>query len=176
MRFSLDDKQQLRDLITETLSTLPIANSPNTTTDQSALITEAVNKAVQPLHNEITNLRDLLVDTREQIQSLQDKIIEKNAKIVQLENKVIAATQRNVELHSIIAEKSDEHESYSRKDCLRINGIPAQPYETNETLQRAVIDKLSENGVEIDDADIFRLHRSGKMHPLNKFKDYYFLQ
>ena len=71
-----------------------------------------------------------------------------------------------------MAEKADENESYSRKDSLRISGIPITPNEDNISLQAAVVDKLSELGVVIDDNDFFRLHRSGKPQPLNRFKQY----
>ena len=108
-------------------------------------------------------MRDLVQQTIDQVKSLQDKLLEATLQ---------AVTQRNSELTIQVAASRDESESYSRKDCLRINGIPIAEGENNETLKVAVIKTLAENGVVISNADIFRLHRAGRPSPLNNFKKY----
>ena len=141
------------------------------TRDIKATVAEAVSAAVTPLHAEIVELRELLHESRDKLLDLQDKLIEKTQTIKSLEDKV-ASSNKNSELRSLIAEKSDLSEQYSRKDCLRIEGIKFDESETNESLQQTVLNKLREHDVVLDKADIHRLHRSGRPYPLNKFKEY----
>ena len=44
--------------------------------------------------------------------------------------------------------------------------------EDNTSLHAKVIEKLSEHDVIIEKNDIYRLHRSGKPYPMNKFKEF----
>ena len=121
---------------------------------------------------EIQDLRETLESSRDEFRALQNKLIEKTEKIKQLEETVDKIEQKNIELHETINEKSDYNEQYSRKDSLRINGLPIQPNETHATLQSALIDNLENLGVTIKNSDIHRIHRSGKNHPINKFKQH----
>ena len=165
MRLSDKDKEEVRTIITEEINKLHDI-------DHAKLISDAVKDAIKPLHDEIANLRELLEETREQNQSLQAKLFEKNVKIANLEQTLTTATQRNVTLHSLILEKSDDNETYSRKDSLRVSGIEFDPDEDNVSLQQNVITKLDELGVRIEDRDIYRLHRSSKPQPMNNYKKY----
>ena len=172
-RLSEEDRRFFTELTNNLVKAAVSSIKATLTTELSeivnAAIASALDKAITPLQNEIA-------DFRGKIESLQEKIIEKNNKINELEDKLIASTQRNVQqfgkLHNTLREKFDLNEQYSRKDSLRISGIPIEENETNATLQSALIEKLSEHNVIIKDSDIFRLHRSSKPSPLNKYKEY----
>ena len=169
MRLSEADKLDLEAYIDSQLKTTVTAKI----NDQiSTAITKAISEAIQPLANEITGLRDILEETRDQNKALQQKLIEKSDRIKQLEESLTSVTQRNVQLQGLIHEKTDELEGRSRKDNLRISGIKILPNEDNDKLKTKIIETLSENGVEIEESDIFRTHRCGKAHPMNNFKKY----
>ena len=174
-RLTEQDKQFVQNYIDEQYRTRE-AHKPLENAQIAKLVADAVKdavkEAVQPLHAEIASLRDILNETRDKINSLQDKIIEKNAQIKHLEETIIASTKRNLEMRSLIMERTDDNESYSRKDCLRISGVACSPDEDNSSLKTAVINKLSENGVKLEESDIFRLHRSGKRSPMNNYLKY----
>ena len=171
MRFTGDDKKWLDDTILQAVKTA---------------VSAAVVAAVATLHKDIAGMQSTLEGTRLQLAAVNDKLMERDNRIIQLEQtttnlqetttnlqeKLISSVQRNVSLRAFIEERSDHHEQYSRKDSLRINGVVISDKEDNESLKAAVIDELSENGVSINEQDIFRLHRSGKPSPLNKFKEY----
>jgi len=64
------------------------------------------------------------------------------------------------------------NEQYSRRNCLRIDGIAVVQNEDNNSLKQTVISKLGERGILITDRDVDRVHRSGKPTPMHKFKTY----
>ena len=168
MRLTEKDKSDLQDFVLKKIEEIIITQSDS----QSKLISNAVNVAIKPLLDEITILRETLEETRDQYQALQNKLSDKNTQIANLEQTVISSTQRNVALHSLILQKADEGESYSRKDSLRISGIAVDPNEDNDSLRRSVLATLNEHDAQISDNDIYRLHRSSKPQPMNKFKTY----
>jgi len=173
MRLSESDKQDLELFIIDHLTTtLPAKINEHVAAVSSAVIAEAVSIAIKPLTDEISGLRELLEETRDQNKALQERLIEKDDRIKTLETSLKAAVQRNVELKGLILEKADDAEARSRKDILRISGIPTTPDENNDTLKAAVIEKLNKHGVELKETDIFHLHRCGKSHPMNKFIKY----
>ena len=170
MRLSDGDKKFLSDFISEKVSDIIANKLAEKLAEQGKLVEDAVAAAVKPLTTEIEKLHSALTDSQDQFKALQNKLIEKTEKVTELEKKVIHVTQQNIKLQSIIHEKADESEQYSRKDSLRINGIAVQNGETNESLQTAFIEKLREYNVEIDKSDIFRMHRAGRAHPINNLK------
>ena len=164
MRLTGDDKKWFDDTITLAVKTA---------------VSAAVVAAVATLHKDIEGLQSTLEETRLQLAAVNDKLMERDNRIIELEQtttnlqeKLISSVQRNASLRAFIEERSDHHEQYSRKDSLRVNGIVIGDKEDNDSLKAAVIEELSQNGVIINDQDIFRLHRSGKPSPLNKFKEY----
>ena len=175
-RLSEADKVELRAYIVDQINESESRHSVKLAAQQSSqsvkLIADAVAEAIKPLMEEISGLRSLLEETRTQNETLNNKLFEKNANILDLEQSVVSLTQRNVALRSLILEKSDESEQYSRKDCLRISGIPYNSEEDNDSLQQSVIATLNENGVSINENDIHRLHRSSKPQPMNNYKKY----
>ena len=145
MRLQDDDKNWIKSQITTAM-----------TETISEAVAQAVSAAVAPLALQIVELKKI--------------VEEKNNAITSLEQRLIASTQRNVELHSLIIEKAEQSEQYSRKSNLRVNGLPTVPNEDNDALQARVISKLSTLGVEIEERDIYRLHHASKPQPMNSFK------
>ena len=128
MRLSESDKQDLELFINNHLTTnLPAKINEHVAAVSSAAIAEAVSIAIKPLTDEITGLRELLEETRDQNKALQERLIEKDERIKTLETSLNAAVQRNVELKGLILEKADDAEARSRKDTLRISGIATTP-------------------------------------------------
>ena len=136
------------------------------TPELSAALTEIISKAVESaVQKALAPLAAQIAAQAAQIDELSKTINEKTTSIRDLES-------RNLQLQSDIIEKTNTLEQYSRKDCLRLDGFPISPNEDNASLQATVITKLHEMGVEIGNSDIFRMHRSGKPYPMNKFKTY----
>jgi len=133
----------------------------------SSIIQAAVSEAIAPLSEKISQLTAALDEKNAAITELGDHIKD-------LEAKLIESTKRNLLLHSerqtSIDVKTDESEQYSRKACLRIDGIPCSEGETRESLRAALMDQLSTHGAEIEHTDIFRMHRTGKPYNFNSFK------
>ena len=93
------------------------------------------------------------------------------ARITALEDKLINCVQNNINLKDSLYHVRedlfvaiDDLAQYGRKPSLRIEGIPFVKGETNDQLKTKVIDSLNEIHANVSDADIFRLHRSGKPH------------
>ena len=129
----------------------------------------AVAAAIKPLILQIDLLSKALEDTKK---IHEQEIANKDARISTLEQTIIAQNKRNLEIQSLMLEKDDLNEQYSRKDCLRISGIPISKEDDNDAIQTKVINSLSENGVEIEDSDIHRMHRSGKPQSMADYKKF----
>ena len=79
-----------------------------------------------------------------------------------MHEKLAGAARRDNELQTYITDKSEANEQYARKDNVRLSGLKYMPEEDNNALSARVVKVLSDNGVVIDQRDIYRLHRSGK--------------
>lgn len=111
--------------------------------------------------------------TKEQIDCLLAKINEKEERISKLENEVAnikksleVITSKNVILTKtveLIERKSDDHESYLRRQCLRITGIPEDANEDGEASLKKVKKEVKKLGLDINDSDYDRAHRIGKV-------------
>ena len=166
MRLSEEDKGYMRGEIKQQIDSF-------FNNEQSALISHAVENAVaaaiKPLMLQIEGLKNALEDTK---QIHKAEIATKNERIAALESTIIAQNKRNCEFKSFMLEKDDQNEQYGRKDSLRITGIPFAKDIDNDALQTKVIDALSQNGVEIEDCDIHRLHRSSKHQLMSDYKGF----
>ena len=173
MPISAADKKWIAELIADELSAhkTEIIKQISLLNDTTS-ITDAVKAAIAPLQKQLADLNETVSKKTAEISSLTTKLTEKDTQINKLEADVIAATKRNIQLHSVILEKADDSESYSRKDSLCISGIEFKPREDNAALQTRVIQTLKSNGVNINDNDIFRLHHCSKPVPMNKFKKF----
>ena len=84
----------------------------------------------------------------------------------------VMETVENDRIDAIIA--NDRNESYSRKDSLRINGIPHEVNETNQELEAKIIRIADKAGVQVKRDDISVTHRlrkdrKGKFPTIIKF-------
>ena len=107
------------------------------------------------------------------IDELKQSIDKKNELIRDLEQRVTSVVQRNVVLSGELSEMQnhitnvvevhiDDQEQYSRKPCLRVEGIEQVPGETNDILATNVVGELNKYGANISVKDINRLHRIGR--------------
>ena len=100
--------------------------------------------------------------TKEDICSLRN-IIEKQKEVInQLESKVSTLEAKVDEL----TQKSEESEQYSRRQCLRIGGIPlpaSNKPETDNEVRNAVIKLLNDSGIKTTENVIDRAHRIGRL-------------
>lgn len=119
----------------------------------------AVEEGFNDLKDMFKELCTTLANQKLEIDSLNVKVTRNDLKISQLEDKVAVLTA------SVNAMKShaDNNEQYSRRQCLRINGIPKEDNESSNKCVDKVID-LCKNSlkVNIEKADIDRAHRVGK--------------
>lgn len=108
-------------------------------------------------------LRELQANlaTKEDIKLLHEVIIEQKKAISELELKV-SSLQNQV---SFLQDQAEESEQYSRRTCLRIEGVPLPKDERSESAEdviKIVKKIISEAGVVIPDEGIDRAHRIGK--------------
>ena len=115
------------------------------------------------LMREISSLKESNDNLFKTITYWKNQNEEKQRKIEQMEMKI---TELEI--------KSDELEQYSRRNSLRIQGLPEVPGE--DLLERVLYLARNRMSVEIDEADIDRLHRIGppssKREILIKFTSY----
>lgn len=85
---------------------------------------------------------------------------------------VTEVTQLRNELSDLYL-RIDEMEQYSRRNCLKITGIPEEKNENTDTLALNVFNNLvlKENTKKISVKDISRSHRVGKYDPRRKTRD-----
>ena len=131
------------------------------------------------MDNDKTDLTEIVKLLRDTVDTLQTTVAElktalaaKDTRIDELEQRVTKVVQHNVELSSDVAVmkrhvyaleiKIDDQEQYSRKPCLRIEGITKDQGETNESLTTKVVKELNRFGAEVNISDIVRLHRIGR--------------
>ena len=157
-----EQQEWIRSEITEHINTDAFNN----------IISAAVIKAIEPLIIRIDKLAELITIKDEKINALVNQNKDLILKQTELEETIKKQHTSNIKLRSEMNHKVDFAESYTRKDSVRISGIPITPDEENDALTDIVINTLSQHGAIIDKQDIFRLHRSGKPQLMNKFKEY----
>ncbi len=106
-----------------------------------ALISAAVSAAVNPLLEKLDKIQ-------EELKSLQADVQIKNDEIRKLKEEVTV--------------KLDEREQYSRRNNLRIFGVPESESENTDEL---VVDVAKKMGVQLSELSIDRSHRIGKKGP-----------
>ena len=118
------------------------------------------DNAAKKLYQEIVHIKAENVQLRNYVSDLEDKLSEV-MKRVEMDR-----------IDSIIA--ADRNETYSRKDSLRINGIPHEENETNRELEAKIIQIAGKAGVQLKRGDISVTHRlkkdrKGKFPTIIKF-------
>ena len=103
------------------------------------IISAAVIKALEPLIEKIDNLTEMIRIKDEKIDLLDKQNQELILKQARLEETIVSQNARNIKLRAELHEKSDDWESYSRKDSVRISGIEITPDEDNDALTEKLI-------------------------------------
>jgi septal ring factor EnvC (AmiA/AmiB activator) len=101
-------------------------------------IQQAVQAAIGPLISQINNLEQKLAERDTQIYTLEKKVVD-------LETDV------------------DSLEQYGRRMNFRVENVPYDEGETNDSLKQKVINIMQEAGADISAKDIVRHHRSNKL-------------
>lgn len=113
--------------------------------DLQMIISQAINSALKPLNDSMANLQKEVSSLKETVKNLSDELAKKDEKIEMLE--------------AVVADGLDEREQYSRRNNLRIFGIPEAE---NEDTDKLVIDVAGKMGVSLEPYHIDRSHRVGK--------------
>ena len=110
-----------------------------------------LNDTSNDLSKKLDNFNELNNQLKKEVAELRDIVKAKDSKISALEARI-----------DILESKSDDQEQYSRRNSLRMTGIPE---ENNEILQPKVLDILNSKlslDAPIEPAHIDRMHRVGK--------------
>jgi hypothetical protein len=127
---------------------------------EAGLVNSEVSLSVAHFDKRLAELASSLA-SKEDIAALKECINRQKDCIQNLESKV-AVLESKV---SFLLGKTEEAEQYSRRLCLRIDGIPLPQHnqpETPEDIRKAVQTVISEAGVKIPDDIIDRAHRIGQ--------------
>ena len=93
----------------------------------------------------------------------EEKIQEQSSKIAELESNLSVRQNTIDKLLTHIKNKTDENEQYSRRSCLRINGVEVV---NNENISSTLKNCYENAGIEYNPNEIDRVHRIG-----NRYKD-----
>ncbi len=122
---------------------------------------EFIDCELKPLKNDVTTL---LRDNSE----LQRKV----ADLEPLQNTISAINTENQSLKDTIHDLEvsiDRQEQYSRRDCLRINGILGDTGEFNENTDEKLLQMAEKANIPLLASDIDKSHRLGKPRPNASF-------
>ena len=139
MPLSAPDIKTVKDLIEASTKTIVETNNSTLKGLIKSAVSAAVAEANKAFNDELTRLNDIIEETRDNVTALQNKLIEKEERIASLEVKVASTSKSNIELSSKLNEATDRGETYSRKDCLRIEGLPYSADEDNASLQKKLL-------------------------------------
>ena len=109
---------------------------------------------------------DFLTEIKEQIKNEIAAAINNAIKKPEELESTVAMLQQHVREYqkqiNKLEDDSEELEQYSRRLCLRIEGVPSAEKETSEEVLEKVKCLVSESGCDIPDVVIDRAHRIGK--------------
>lgn len=111
---------------------------------------------IKLLLSAVDEIRSNMV-TKDDLRSLIDMITTQQKKIESLEGHV-SVLQNTVKL---LKRGQDDQEQYSRRQCLRIFGVPKSAKETPEDCLKTVRNLITEVGLDIPDVTLDRAHRIG---------------
>ena len=153
------DTEAVTSMSTESSATPETAvRSLSFNSDDLAVIAETLKESFKL---ELVSMVDAI--SQKQTQTIVDGVIEGlHAKISQLENANLQLAHENRELRSRVLQleqNADAAEQYSRRNCLRLSGLPEQ---SNENTDSAVLKICETLKVPMDVRDIDRSHRIGK--------------
>ena len=114
--------------------------------------------------NLLSSITSLINEQNRQIENLNDKLAKQNSSISVLQNNVEVLNEQCSKLRKDINTKCDELEQYSRRQCLRIEGIVKSRKEKVEDVIYLVKDCFGEADVDIPDTVLDRAHRIGPVY------------
>ena len=118
----------------------------------------ATKQGIDELKNLINGLHDRIEEQNKEISNLNKRVIAQDTVISQLEDR-IGILSASVEA---LKKDSDSHEQYSRRYCLRINGIKKDDNESGKDCVEKVVKVCEKLNLPINKNDIDRAHRVGK--------------
>ena len=119
---------------------------------------ELIKKSTDSLLTKIDELEKKLTTCDTKITSLTSEVNSSKFKIQSLENQLGVVKSANARL----LVQQDDQENYGRRMNVRIEGIPYDNQETQETLFTQIKEELMEVDIKIEDSDVVRFHRSAK--------------
>ena len=132
----------------------------------------ATKEDIAEIKNLFTKLHERLDVQEKRITSLEEDSVHHEERIVQLENTIseLKTTvnhlcDKNAVLSSsvdFLTRQSDNHEQYSRRYCLRINGIEKMADESAPKCVEKVVEICNNLNLDISSSDIDRAHRVGR--------------
>ena len=149
---------------------------PSTTRLQSSMaatrddVRKIIDEALKPIQEHIAELPEknwINAKFTEAIDKLEEKF---EKKLLDYNNKIENLVRRVDELEGLakvvekLDEKIDDSEQYSRRLCLRVNGIPVYKGDPKEDCVEKVHEMFNESGVTIDKDAIDRAHRIGRIN------------
>ena len=116
----------------------------------------AIREAIEPLSLQLAALTTSNSALTQQVQALESKLAQRDAAFLELDSEN-GKLQERIE---VLEEAHDSLEQHGRRMNFRVQNIPFNEGESNESLQKQVLAVLKDAGAEIDSRDIVRLHRS----------------
>ena len=129
---------------------------------------EMLEEALKPIKDA---MQKLITDEKmmEHIQNLEQKIL---TKITEQATEIKDLKDRSGQLEGRVAVlenlikcqevKIDDNEQYSRRLCLRVNGIPCKSRESNKDLEQILNKEFVKMAIDLPHDVIDRVHRTGK--------------
>ena len=120
------------------------------------------------LKSEFEEMKQIITEQRDTIMRMNDKLIQNESTIIVLQNSVSKLKENNELLKAKLENDIDQLESYSRRQCLRINGVEVvDGDESSEAVVKIVKTFLQEAEVTAPDNVIDRAHRIGRSFTVN---------
>ena len=112
----------------------------------------------------LSSITSLINEQNRQIENFNDKLRKQNSTMSILQNNVKVLNEQCSKLRKDINTKCDELEQYSRRQCLRIEGIVKPHKEKVEDVTNLVKDCSTEADVDIPGTVLDRAHRIGPVY------------
>ena len=112
----------------------------------------------------LSNITSLINEQNRKIENLNGKLKKQNSTITILQNNVEVLNEQCSKLQKDINTKCEELEQYSRRQCLRFQGIVKPRKEKVEDVINLVKDCFAEHTVYIPDTVLDRAHRIGPVY------------
>jgi len=148
---SATDLTKMEEIMDKKLSEFAESLASKEGIDQLKSLFRELNVKIEQQNNEIISLKNDMNDQNNKISTLENKV-------GVLEDKVGVLTASI----SALKAQSDNQEQYSRRYCLRIQGIDQAQYERGVDCVTKVIEVCKNLNINIEEKDIDRAHRVGK--------------